>query len=191
MNFRSTRLVFILAIFVGSNYCLADMPNAYHSEQMSSGAIATGMDSCTNSATKAGPKLGANVIRSYCSCVIDWQVVHTTENNQGFIPPVPTLASCMKNAKNKSYPLKNAYNSKKLSSDTIWQFINRCQSYVGERMKQNITVKLPSNMSLYQCSCLSDFFRDHLELANGEAPQQTNHYCSEWAYSRASKSKIK
>jgi hypothetical protein len=122
---------------------------------------------------------------------MDWSEGHPIETNKGFMPPVPTLSLCAKMAitGKASYPLKNVSSAAKMSSDSVWQFMNRCQNQYSERLKKNPSLHVPKNMSLYHCSCMSDFFRDNLQAAAGAVPDSVNHYCAQWAISQTSKQK--
>lgn len=66
--------VFIVSVlfFLISIETRADMPNAFHKEQLASGAIATFMDSCQESFRKNRPDLTTYVSLYVCSCMGDW-----------------------------------------------------------------------------------------------------------------------
>ncbi len=76
----------------------ADMPNAFHANQMASGAVAAGMDGCQQGMRKRNPTISTSFSLYYCSCSLDW-----LRDNLGKEPidKLP-VAKCMDWAKRNS-----------------------------------------------------------------------------------------
>lgn len=186
VKYLSLMPVFGAILFSSTSY--AEMPNAYHSNQIASGAIATGMDACTQAALRRDPNVPSGLIRRYCSCTIDWIAQNSGLSNEVQVPPPSTVSMCASRAKklDPAYPLKNSFDSRRLAADSVWEFMNRCQEHSRQYFAQSKSAQVPPNFGLYYCSCVGDFFRDHVESAAGEAPGEANHYCVQWALKKTS-----
>lgn len=190
VKFTTKVFIFIalITLFLSiPNNSHADTLNAYHPEQMSSAAIAAGIDSCMTGVRKStgiSPKrFPETASRPYCSCSMDWMENRGIQGSHKVLPPLNVLSICAKKASKYRaiYPLKNSFSSKKMPSDTVWQWMNYCQNQYAERLAKTPTLKVPTNISLYHCSCMSDFLRDNAIDATFTIPDSVNHYCAQWA----------
>jgi hypothetical protein len=111
----------------------SDAPNYVEPRELSSGGIVAGFDSCESSARKAIPTLNADVLSSYCTCVVD-----VTRRNFGAtgdvtktMPSPDQINRCAAAARSNS-PSPFAYASPRSTAD-IWKSWTGCvQNNGGE-----------------------------------------------------------
>jgi hypothetical protein len=110
----------------------SDGPNYFEPREMNSGGIVSAFDSCQSSAKKAGPTLNAELVSTYCTCVVDAmrRNLATTGSVTKATPSGDQISRCGTAARAGS-PSPFGYASPRSTSE-VWKSWTGCVQSNGE-----------------------------------------------------------